>query len=230
MIDVISTFAEDEIVRVDRDTTTELAGPAFWIQKTLSSLEAKFQLHTPPRPARVRIVVSKNGENGSIISQPKIEVAKIPKTSNIFLISTVGNQFDLENIIEFNGVIAIDLQGYLRQKVAIVFSKAVQKKVSILKVNEFEAKKMPNDFFENQKQRVLIVTKGRGGCDLYDRGNHFTYKSNHLLNLPDTIGAGDTFFSSFCFYYQTKRNADVAIKEALIHTEKFLKEKMATNI
>jgi len=70
------------------------------------------------------------------------------------------------------------------------------KKVSVLKVTEEELQYVPADGIEDQKNRILLVTKGKAGVTAFVQGEQMEFVPPRLVTSKNTIGAGDTFFAT----------------------------------
>jgi sugar/nucleoside kinase (ribokinase family) len=75
---------------------------------------------------------------------------------------------------------------------------------------------------EKQKQKVLIVTKGDRGVDLYVAGELYSIPPKKVVTGRDTIGAGDTFLASFTSQYLATQNPVGSAHFAMDHVSEFL--------
>lgn len=225
---VVSSFAKDEKINFDTNIRTmSEGGPAFFIGKALKTLGAKYQLIRNKKTSRVRIKIAEREEEGKVVSLAPI-VLPSHKTADIFLISTIGQEFKLRDIKMLSGLIALDCQGYIRkykakmQKMSI--PKAIEDRISVLKATHSEISFLGEAFLQRQKKRILLITYGEKGFEIYAFGKRYFYAS-HRITLDDAVGAGDTLFAAFCFAYIGTRGIQKAALFARAHTEEFLKEK-----
>lgn len=224
---LISTFAIDNIKHFQSENIviTE-GGPALWISGALKKMNQKFKLVTGKNKAVVKVNVLKDSEKGEIISVSPIDNSL--RKSDLFIISTISDEYDLYNIKTLQGIVAVDLQGYVRKykkggkKLSIPVE--ILNNISILKLTQKEAQFVLDKVLKSQKDRILIITKGKYGFILYVQDKKYIYKVTYV-KTTDTIGAGDTFFAAFCISYINKGDAVFAAEYAKKHVDKFLIEK-----
>ncbi|MBU4332713.1 bifunctional hydroxymethylpyrimidine kinase/phosphomethylpyrimidine kinase [Patescibacteria group bacterium] len=228
-ITVISTFAQDKIIyKEPGKTITRKGGPAFWIDKTLKDLKVDFDFICPRKQAKVEVVVSKKGETGFVKSVDKINLTG-KRTARAFIISTVADEFDLTNLTKLNGLIALDIQGYARdikvqKKTKLQIAPDTYQLISILKVTKEELKFLDKEFTDNQKKRILIITKGEQGAEIFSGGKRYVFPARKT-KVKDTIGAGDVFLTAFVAEFIKIKDAQKAGKFAIGYVEQFLADK-----
>jgi succinylglutamate desuccinylase len=227
-IQVISTFAKDTVIDLNHniEEVTD-GGPAFWISSALKKVGANFNIKTAKKKARVKIRIVGDYEEGRIISCPKINSASIVYDKPT-LISTISNEFDLKNICKTTSLIAVDIQGYIRAPKALEakfkISPDIYSRISILKATQDELRYLDNEFIESQKKRILIVTKGASGFDVYSKGRLIRIKAKRI-SVSNSIGAGDCLFSYFFYKYIQTKDPEVSANFAKKEVEKFLLER-----
>lgn len=228
-IEVISTFAADRYLSTESQTQKiKKGGPAFWITETLKDLSVPFAVTTGANEATVDITVEKNDEHGRIVSLSRISVEP-PHHADAFIISTIGDEFDLIKIAELRGIIALDVQGYVRNSKMTGerqygFPKIIAERIDILKTNETELKHLDQQFIISQKNRIMLVTKGTEGFELYSSGARTFFPSNPIVT-QDTVGAGDVLLSAFVATYITSKDAVQSAMFARTYVEQFLMAK-----
>ncbi|PJC41057.1 MAG: hypothetical protein CO042_00445, partial [Parcubacteria group bacterium CG_4_9_14_0_2_um_filter_41_8] len=111
---IIGSYARDVVLyqETGERVITE-GGPAYWIQKALREQGHEPKLATGKEPAIIDITVSGGKETGIIRSVSGITVQGIEEFDAI-LVSTVADEFLLPELSGFLGVLAIDVQGYVR--------------------------------------------------------------------------------------------------------------------
>lgn len=208
-----------------KQAKTVMGGPAFWITKTFDHLKVAYQLVTSKKPAVVRIAVKRNKEVGKVVSCPKIQLPS-RVVGNTFLVSTIGDEFALRNLTRLKGFIALDIQGYARAagKGKVHFPKEIAGSIDLLKTNSSELKKLPSAFASMQKQKILVVTRGIRGFQVFIQGKAYEF-SARKVDTFDTIGAGDTFLAAFLVEWVKTQNIEKAAQRAQSAVEEFLKEK-----
>ncbi len=228
-IAVISSFAEDEVLYAEsKKTETHKGGPALWITKVLEeSLGCTLQIFTGKANARVKIIRKSNEENGSIVS---VEPIILPETlgADLFIISTISDEFNFEDIKKMHGVVALDIQGFVRKlrtnNKKLRISEQIANKVSILKGTEEEVSHVDDKFLDDQKKRILIITKGEIGFDIFFHERKYEFIANPI-SVKNTIGAGDSLFAAFAVEFLRTKDILKSGEFAKIFVENFLKSK-----
>lgn len=226
-IQVISTYAIDEIIDRCGCVTKVLGGPAFWISQAVKKLPFRLTLVTPPEVAKVRVRVTRNGEVGTITKlRPFTNIAKIHKP---VLVSTIGRELSPRQMQMLTGPIALDVQGYIRVlKKSVRFSlpMPLAQNIIIMKATLAETRKIDPALLADQKRyRLLLITRGAKGFILYDHGRSREY-TGKPIKPKNTIGAGDTVFAVFSSIYFSGRTSHYAAQEALRDVREFLQKRV----
>lgn len=222
---LISTFAHDSIrYASENKATVREGGPAFWISGIIPKTRQNFQIVTGNTKARVSIIVSKTSERGKILSVSSIPFPN-PRKADLFIISTIANEFKLTNIGKLHGMIAMDIQGYVRscKNRRLRIPTAIAPRIAILKGTRKEIDRLNDRFIEAQKNRILLITKGNSGFEMFSQGQHYKFSGNPII-VKDTIGAGDVFFGAFCYKYLEQGDVEEAAFYAHLRVEKFLRK------
>lgn len=224
-IRVITTFSKDNIYYEEENKQVlKEGGPGKWITYAFDKLGQKYELNTPNKKALVKIVVTKTGEKGQVVELPKIKI-KNEILEEYVLVSTMGDEFEIIDLINIKGSIVLDVQGYVRTK-KIHLSKGLAEKILILKATEKELSRLPKTLVADQKKRILIVTKGEKGFVVYEKGKRYVFNNTVKIEPKDTIGAGDVFLSSFLsVYIRRGKNVVLAASFSEKFTLNFLKNK-----
>lgn len=226
---IISSFASDKIRYQDVGVVKiKKGGPAFWISKTLKKKKLEFRMLSGKKPAEVAINIDKTGERGVFLSISKIHL-KSKKKAAAFIISTVANEFSLNEINKLSGLVALDIQGYVRalkskKDSKIKIPERITKKIDILKATREEARFLEKKFISDQKRRILILTEGHRGVDIFYHGRRLFLKVDKVSSI-DTIGAGDVFLTIFVIEFLKGKNIKESGMAAINFTKKFLEEK-----
>ena len=223
MIQVFSSFADDIIVYKDNQLISWW--PALWIKKTLENLEADYILHTWTKSGVVRIDKDGNGEDRwYILSTCEIIFSDVA-LSDIILISTLKKEFDVKNLETISNIICIDLQGFLRgedwKKQRFDCRNINSKWKIFIKVTRDEFSYI--EHYENL-DHIFIITNGGSEIEILWPDINFLIPTI-VGKFLDTIGAGDTFFASFVFFYSQNKNIRDSVHQASYYTYKFLSEK-----
>ncbi|MBI2645300.1 bifunctional hydroxymethylpyrimidine kinase/phosphomethylpyrimidine kinase [Candidatus Uhrbacteria bacterium] len=226
---VLSTFSHDTLIRKDESVINrQEGGPAFYIKKVLEEEKTRYILKTGKK-MNVEILVTKREEFGRV---PKNSIPKKIKFSQIvtpfLLISSVLDEFNLENLYGFKGKIFFDIQGYVRdgddfgKKKTWKPSKEVFGNIFCLKGTKEELQNIPKKQREAQKKKILLITKGERGSEIFVFGKRYIVKPSKVIRSKNTVGAGDTFFSYVTAHFiKTKKVLD-SIQYATEKTTLFL--------
>lgn len=207
MIKIYSTFSED-IILDKNSKSIKKGGPAFFIEKIFKKYKIKYKLHTND-VLKIEIKITNKRERGKIINNIN-ESKKIKniKNNDIIIISTIGNEWILDNkYIPSQTKIFLDIQGYIRanKKTDVLFKSSFWDKICCIKGTEKEINNLSKDIIKNQKKKCLIITKGEKGSIIYNKNKKYIFKTKKIES-KNTIGAGDTFFAAFVYFF-TKTNS-----------------------
>jgi len=230
-ISLYSIFADDFYYDENRKLLKkEKGGPAFFIVEVFKKEKINFSINA--LTGRVGILMSSKGEFGKITGKPKktqIDFLKIKE--EYVVVSSLLNDFNFKNISKFRGKIFLDVQGYVRSdldfgcKKELEVGSDIMKYIFCLKGTEEELRYVPKKIIENQKEKILLITKGADGCELYAFGKHYDFKINTIIKTSDTVGAGDTFFAYFISNFVRNNDVMVGVKYSIKKTSDFLKTK-----
>lgn len=223
MIQVFSNFANDVLVYENNRIIPWW--PALWISKALDKFNTRYRLIIGNEPAIVKIDRDANNEDrGIIISTPVIPY-EVQKESQLLLVSTLKDEFDLKLLSNVSLPVCIDIQGFLRgdngekkrfdcgiiQTKWNVYIKATQEEFS---------------YIDNHTDSwfIFIITDGWKDIEVLQWDNRY-YIPIQSWKFKDTIGAGDTFFAIFCSSFLETGDMKQAIQLSSIFTYWFLKDK-----
>lgn len=228
-ITVISSFAEDEIFYTEfEETEIHKGGPALWIIKALESLNFNPRVFTGKLNAKVKIIRENMEERGSIVSVEPIILPSL-LSADLFIISTISDEFNLENIKKIHGTVALDIQGYARKlkntNKKLMIPKEIVTSITMLKGTETEVACLEDEFLNDQKRRTLIITKGETGFDIFFHEKKYEFAANRIF-VKNTIGAGDSFFTAFAVEFLRTNNILKSGEFGKVFVEKFLKAKL----
>jgi len=229
-VTVFSTFAKDKLIDKNRKIIREQkGGPALYITSVLDRENINFNLVTAPL-LRVEILIKDGEEFGRIKQKNKSKEINFSTISTPFIfISTILNDFNLKGIGSFKGKIFLDIQGYVRngndfgKKKRWKPAKEISSSIFCLKGNEREINYLPSSFIRKQKQKILLVTRGKKGCEIWVNGIKKVIKPSKLIrNIKNAIGAGDSFFTYFIAKFLKTNNSVISAKYAIVKTSEFL--------
>ncbi len=225
---VIASFAIDHIIDVAGVLRKRRGGPAHWIRQALKEFRMPFLVISGPRPALVDMRLGINGERGSFRRVDPIHL-RASRSAKAFIISTIENEFPVEQVHLLHGVIAVDLQGYIRNArvsgTLLHISSSVARRITIAKATAGELTYVQRTFITSQKKRILIVTHDVSGFEIFYRGRSHSFIGNNRVVSPDTIGAGDTFLTAFTIEWLRTLSVSKAALKAQAVVEHFLNKK-----
>jgi hypothetical protein len=232
-ITILSTFAEDTLINEAGEVIRkQKGGPAFYLIKAFKDEGVDFNLITAPI-IDVEILIREGEEYGRIKKKPKSKTIDFSKIKTPFLlISTLLDEFDLKGISAFKGKIFLDVQGYVRngrdfgKKKYWKVPKEVAESIFCLKSTKKETRYLPTPFLKSQKQKILLITKGKSGCEIFAFGKKKSIKPPIIVKNTETIGAGDYFFADFLINFSKKQDPFISAKIAVENTTKFLLSKI----
>lgn len=202
MVDVYSTFARDILIREGTNQRREQpGGPAFYIQTALHATSVPFVMRAGS-VVDVEILITDSGELGSV--RPTFPPDETPASaSGRAIVSTLFREWDPRVIASSCEELYVDVQGFVREAGSFGKKQSWEEfqgewiqKVAILKATEEELRYLPPASVEDQKTRVLLVTRGRDGVVAYVAGRRIEFAPTRVVESTNTIGAGDTFFAT----------------------------------
>lgn len=201
-LDVYSTFARDILIDASTNERREQpGGPALFVRNALERAGASFVMHAGP-VVDVEILITKTGEFGNVQSTPSPETVPVCESRRA-LVSTLFQEWDPEVIAAGCDEMFLDVQGFVRS--AGSFGKKQTwdrfdgewiRKILVLKATEEELQYLPTRSVEDQKRRVLLITKGKAGGTAYVGGDVFEFVPPRIVTFKNTLGAGDTFLAT----------------------------------
>ncbi len=229
-ITVISSLSTDVLKRPDGTVIdTVEGGPALFIAAALKDANVPFVLHEGER-LTVEIEVHDDGEYGKIPAPSLYRRLGEVSTTRYSLVSTLLDEWKIDGDIPER--LMVDIQGYVRdgsafgRKQAWPLDAEITKQIFCLKGTEEEVGYIPHDLVEDQKaQRMLVITRGEEGATVYFKGQEFIIPAEVVVDLPDTVGAGDTFFAYYVAALSETEDPESAGRYAAQKTAAFLARK-----
>jgi hypothetical protein len=229
-VTLVSTYTEDVLVD-DFGTTLRSVkgGPAYFISKALEDIEIPVTCVTGD-PMTVEILLRTDGEFGRIVDIPKRQT--LPRDiSDWVIVSTVLDEWDIINTVAKPKYLCVDLQGFVRDGREFGSKHAWAEAINAISIaycikgTKEEISFLPPEAIEQQKQKLLVITDGSEGLDLYFKGTRTHIDGVTIRGLPDTIGAGDTFFGYFVGGMHAGAAPAEAARNAVVKTAEFLQRK-----
>lgn len=216
-IAVVATLAEDRFTHHGR-TETRKGGPAFYISDTLRRLRVPYRRYTPKFSALISIVMLRGEERGVITKKPPRFSPRV-KPAGATIVSTILDEVPLHAVADFPGFVAVDLQGYIRASRArgvkhLMPPDAIH--FDLVKLTEEEARYVDPRFLELQKQRILVMTHGPRGAEIWSHGKRM-FISVKKLRVRHALGAGDRYLAAFVASFLRNQDAALAGRFAAHH-------------
>lgn len=229
-IAVVSTEANDILINSEgKIFSRQPGGPTLFIERALKDSRVPYKLFKSD-VIDVHILVTDEGEFGKVPSRPIQRKLGELNVRQWAIVSTVLNEWII-NDGPLPDKLFIDLQGFVRDGNDFGKKRRWEEinefadKVFCLKGTEEEVACLPPAIIEDQKNRLLIITKGTEGADIFDRRKFTHISVEEVTGIPNTIGAGDSFLAYFvAAMYQGSEPAEAGAIAAQKTTE-FLKQK-----
>ena len=224
MIQVFSSFAND-IITYDNNRTVP-GWPALWVKDALLSRKTSFVLHTWSTPGITEIKKNtRNEDTGIILSVSEIDWTPPENETDLIMISTLKQEFNLSVLSDLRNTVCIDIQGFLRwdhgEKKRFDCDTIKTNGTIYIKATREEFSYINN---HTNSRFIWIITNGWEDIEvlLWADSYHLPIQSWKFI---DTIGAWDTFFSIFCACILDKIHLKESVQYAAAFTYKFLEAK-----
>jgi uncharacterized protein (TIGR00725 family) len=229
---VVSSWARDIFFDGQVNVVSvQSGGPAQFICQALAKLGLQLSWNAiTGQVLDVEILpVPGEAEAGRIKFSGKAQILPSLKSPNL-LLSTLLNEWDIQKLQRYAGLIFLDAQGFVRkpdgafgQKQVWIQAMELGCHIFCVKATEEELLFLPERFVRNQKaERCLIVTKGSKGSEVFHQGQRFEVVPKKVVFPADTVGAGDAFFANFTAEYILSGDVVVATERATDLTVEFL--------
>lgn len=227
-IEVYSAYALDRYIRNDKVFRESPGGPALFINETLTDLNIPHKVYSPD-PVIVEILFTDLGEFGKVPHPPEKQNIS-GKNGSLIIISTLLDEW---RIVDGIGSLYVDIQGYVRdgsdfgKKRDWSVPKNLWPQIECIKGTEEEIRFLDQEFIIDQKaNRQLIITQGAAGVDLFVKAEQLHIDAETLSNLPDTVGAGDTWFAAYVAHQALGKDFREAAAFATKYVAHFLRRKV----
>ncbi len=228
---ICSTFTRDLLsdTRTGRSSVHK-GGPAFFLKKACEEEGIVSELHVGPK-VDVRIHIDEHGEVGTVSECPPNSLPSIESGSSV-IVSTIMQEWNPEVLAHLGCSLYLDVQGFVRapgvggtKTLWQEFSGPWTESVRCLKATKEELLFLPKQSVEDQKQRMLIVTHGANGAEVFLNGERSFFVPSKIVLSSNTVGAGDTFFGHVVCEILKGRSVKQTVLNAMNATIRFLEKK-----
>lgn len=232
-ISIVSTHATDTLVDpAGRIISKQPGGPMAFIERVLRISNTPYNSFNGD-VVDTQILITDSGEFGKAPVLPTSRSLSELYTSRWTIISTVLDEWVISEA-PLPERLFVDLQGYVRdghdfgKKHAWGIDPDLVSNIYCLKGTAEEIDCLSPVMLRSQKKRLLIVTHGAEGAEIFDHGQHYVIAPNRVDGLADTIGAGDTFLANFVVAMFNGAAPIRAGEYASSNTAEFLRTKLST--
>jgi len=211
--------------------STQEGGPALFISQAFQAENVPHRSFENEKLV-VEILVTKTGEFGKVPIRPKVAQPKPGELTDWTIISTVLDEWDLFSAENLPAHLFLDLQGYVRDGDDFgkkKYWKQIGKlgdKIFCIKSTREEMAYIPDGVLKDQKNRLLVITDGSKGTEIFSQGIRYRIPTKAIKKLKNTIGAGDTFLAYFVASLYKGLGVEQAGEYARDRTHAFLLKKL----
>ena len=231
MITVVSTRTIDRVPDPATGGVREVpGGPATYLIRALERLGCEHRIITGQQ-ALVDVIPGPEGEQYLI---PLLEPIPLPArlTGDAVILSPIMQEIDPDVLPEVEGLLILDLQGFVREPgktqsdVARHFDlTALLRRASLVKASENELARLTSESRDALTRTTLLLTRGASGALVrHPEGEHFV--AARPVEVSNTIGAGDTFLAAFTNAMVRGAPFEDAGRQAARFTEQVLRERL----
>lgn len=224
-VTVVSTHTQD----VFPSGKTLAGGPARYIAEALRRLGAQYEIVTGDL-ACVEVVP---GPEGELYRIPVLPAIPLPSRldGDAVILSPIMREIDPDSVPEVEGLLAIDLQGFVRAPdhagvaPSPVDLTGLLPRVHVVKAAEAELRSLTPESLDSLDGAIVLLTMGERGALIREYSQE-TFVPARAVPAPYTVGAGDTFLAAFVLSYLEARDPIQAAKSAARFTEGVLSERV----
>lgn len=225
-ISLVASRTIDRIVGPDGRTVALPGGPAMYVGQALERLGRPYKLHTGEL-AEVLVLPGQRYVVPELAPIPLPERFETPAV----LLDPISNEIPVEGLPPYSGLLAVDIQGYVRRpgqpadQLAVgVDLKDLLARCSVVKAAEVELCALDSASREALEQTILVVTRAERGATIRWRGGSVSLRAD-LVTEVHTIGAGDIFLAGFVDALLRGAAPDEAGKRATTFVSAMLRER-----
>ena len=226
-VTLVASRARDSVVLAGGGRKTMPGGPAHYIGGALRRLNLEYELITG-EVAQTEVVSTPHGEEYVI---PAIAPIRLPARVDAaaLIVSPIVREVSPPDIPEVNGLLVIDLQGFVREpgvssaEVTTKFELVeLFERADVVKASESELERLTDASRRALKSCMLVTTLGERGARVRCAGRE-EFVPARRVETHYTIGAGDSYLAGFTAALLRGCTPSVAAERAARFTEEFLR-------
>jgi sugar/nucleoside kinase (ribokinase family) len=227
---LISTRTVDHLPRPGGRVHHIPGGPATYMAEAFARLGRPYTLITGDR-VEVQVLPGEGGQEYVIPSIPPI---RLPErlTAPAVVISPIIGEVPHDSIPHIDGLVVVDLQGFVREPDRPTGDPTHQfelaellHRTDVVKASSAEISWLTAGSRAALEHLILLETHGGQGLVLR-QGNQQTHIPAAPLAPVHTIGAGDTLLAGFVHVLLCGEGPESAARQAVAFTERVLRERM----
>lgn len=222
---IISNYAND-IIEYKNNTIVEW-WPALYIEKYYKQNSLDYNLISWWNKWEVFIFNNNWNDVWLIKYAPVINIEE-KISDDYFIISTLLNEFDLNNTKKLNWIIFCDIQWYIRELNSssrqLLNNLEWLENINFLKVADYEFQYLTNNLvlkYISNWWYIIVTTWSKWIVKIMGKGWEKIIKVP-VWDFKDTIWAWDTFLACFAYYYYLTNDIKQAIEKASNYVYNFL--------
>lgn len=227
---LVSTFANDRLPLPGGGVRVQRGGPAHYMAAALNRLCVQYELVTGDT-AEVEVIPGSDGEKYKIAQLPSIPIPD-PLPGDAVVLSPIMREIAPESVPHVSGLLALDLQGFVRRPSDAsggfdhdVNLTSLLVRTNVVKAAEPELAALSQESREAARAAIVLITHGDRGA-VIQYGDRAEVVEARPVAAPNTIGAGDTFLSAFIVAILGGSEPRAAGERAARFTEEVLRERI----
>jgi len=202
-------------------------GPARYAGAALERLGCRHQIVTG-EVAHVDVLLDERGEQYVIPALPLISMPD-PLPGDAAILSPIMREIDPDQVPRCDGILALDLQGFVREPLKPSGSRGqsvdlvgLLARADVVKASKDELSRLTEPSLRTLDKALLLETQGMRGAVLRHRGRE-EFVPACPVRAQLTIGAGDNFLAAFVYHLVRGCGPLAACVSAARFTEEFLR-------
>jgi sugar/nucleoside kinase (ribokinase family) len=201
IVTLVSTHTRDRVPLSNGGYREIPGGPAHYIGTSLERLGRPYRLVTGS-PALVDVLPLPDGQQYLIPALPRIHLPE-RFTDAAVILSPIMQEIDGHALPDCDGILIVDLQGFVRQPMRPTDEdsgpydvRSLLQRTDVVKASERELAKLTPESRCTLDHLTLLLTRGQRGT-LVCSGGREELVAADAVDIAETIGAGDTFLAAY---------------------------------